>query len=81
MEILIAALAIVAGLFVAFFKGKSSGKEQAQAQQNEEKLAELGQVEVTREKVKESDNAVNSQDRTSLIESLSADSVRKSGKD
>lgn len=69
-------IAVIAGLLVTFFKGKSSGKEQAKAQQNEEKLAELEQVGVTREKVKESDNAANSKDRDALIDDIIADSVR-----
>lgn len=69
-------IAAIAGLLVAFFKGKSTGKEKAKAQQNDEKLAELEQVEFTREKVKESDNASNSKDRDDLIADIIADSVR-----
>ena len=74
MEAVTIVLAILGGLLVAFFRGRKSGKI-------EEKIAQIEKTEEKIEKVKESDNAVNSQDRTSLIESLSADSVRKSGKD
>lgn len=69
----------------AFFKGKSSGKSDAVAAQTADALSKSEEVaahkEEVKSKVQDSDHAVNSQDRTSLIESLSADSVRKSGKD
>ena len=63
------ALAILGGLIFAFFKGRSSGKTETKVKQWEI----IAEVQKT---VQESDNAVNSQDRASLIESLSADSVR-----
>lgn len=64
------ALAIIVGLVFAFFKGRSSGK-------TEIKLEQVIKAEEVKATVQESDNAVNSQDRSSLIESLSADSVRR----
>lgn len=64
------ALAIIAGLIFAFFKGRSSGK-------TEIKLDQVIKAEEVKATVRESDNAVNSQDRASLIESLSDDSVRR----
>lgn len=64
------ALIILGGLVFAFFKGRSSGKTEAKVEQWEV----IAEVQKT---VQESDNAVNSQDRASLIESLSADSVRR----
>ena len=67
---LIGALGIIAGLVVAFFQGRKSGK-------TESKIGQWEVIAEVQEKVKESDNAVNSQDRASLIESLSADSVRR----
>jgi hypothetical protein len=63
------ALAILGGLIFAFFKGRSSGK-------TEVKLDQVIKAEEVKATIQESDNAVNSQDRASLIESLSADSVR-----
>ena len=74
MEIIYAsvagALAILGGLIFAFLKGRSSGK-------TEIKLDQVIRAEEVKTTVQESDNAVNSQDRASLIESLSADSVRR----
>jgi len=64
------ALAIIGGLIFAFVKGRSSGK-------TEIKLDQVIKSEEIKATVQESDNAVNSQDRASLIESLSADSVRR----
>lgn len=64
------ALAILGGLIFAFIKGRSSGK-------TEIKLDQVIKAEEVKATVQESDNAVNSQDRDSLIESLSADSVRR----
>lgn len=64
------ALAILGGLVFAFLKGRSSGK-------TEIKLDQVIKAEEIKATVQESDNAVNSQDRASLIESLSADSVRR----
>lgn len=64
------ALAIFGGLVFAFFKGRSSGKAEIQ-------LAQVIKFEEVKATVQESDNAVNSQDRASLIESLSSDSVRR----
>lgn len=75
MEIIYASvagvLAILGGLVFAFLKGRSSGK-------TEIKLEQVIKTEEIKATVQESDNAVNSQDRASLIESLSADSVRRS---
>lgn len=65
------ALAILGGLVFAFLKGRSSGK-------TEIKLDQVIKAEEVKATVQESDNAVNSQDRASLIESLSVDSVRRS---
>jgi flagellar basal body-associated protein FliL len=70
MEAVAIVLAILGGLFVAFFRGRKSGKTEA-------KIAQVEETEEKIEKVQESDNAVNSQDRASLIESLSADSLRR----
>lgn len=67
---LIGAVVLIAGLVFAFFKGRSSGK-------TEIKLDQVIKAEELKATVQESDNAVNSQDRASLIESLSADSVRR----
>lgn len=67
---LIGAVVLIAGLVFAFFKGHSSGK-------TEIKLDQVIKAEEIKATVQESDNAVNSQDRASLIESLSADSVRR----
>lgn len=64
------ALAILGGLVLAFFKGRYSGKTEAKLEQD----IKIGEIKIA---VQESDNAVNSQDRASLIESLSADSVRR----
>lgn len=64
------ALAILGGLVFAFLKGRSSGK-------TEIKLDQVIKAEEIKATVQESDNAVNSQDRASLIESLSTDSVRR----
>lgn len=64
------ALAILGGLVLAFFKGRSSGKTEAKLEQD----IKIGEIKIA---VQESDNAVNSQDRASLIESLSADSLRR----
>ena len=64
------ALAILGGLIFAFFKGRSSGKTEAKVKQWEV----IAEVQKT---VQESDNAVNSQDRASLIESMASDSVRR----
>lgn len=64
------ALAILGGLVLAFLKGRSSGKTEAKLEQD----IKIGEIKIA---VQESDNAVNSQDRASLIESLSADSVRR----
>lgn len=64
------ALAILGGLVFAFLKGRSSGK-------TEIKLDQVIKAEEIKATVQESDNAVNSQDRASLIESLSNDSVRR----
>jgi len=64
------ALVILGGLFFAFFKGRASGK-------TEIKLDQVIKAEEVKATVQEVDNAVNSQDRASLIESLSADSVRR----
>lgn len=67
---LIGAAVLIAGLVFAFFKGRSSSKTETKVKQWEV----IAEVQKT---VQESDNAVNSQDRASLIESLSADSVRR----
>lgn len=64
------ALAILGGLVFAFLKGRSSGKTEAKLEQD----IKIGEIKIA---VQESDNAVNSQDRSSLIESLSVDSVRR----
>lgn len=64
------AFAILGGLIFAFLKGRSTGK-------TEVKLDQFIKSEEIKATVQESDNAVNSQDRSSLIESLSADSVRR----
>lgn len=64
------ALAILGGLVFAFLKGRSSGK-------TEIKLDQVIKAEEIKATVQESDNAVNSQDRAGLIESMSADSVRR----
>jgi len=73
--------AVLAAISGAFFKGKSSGKSDAVAAQTADALSKSEEVadhkEEVKAKVQESDNAVNSQDRASLIESLSADSVRR----
>ena len=70
MEAVAIVLAILGGLFVAFFRGRKSGKIEA-------KIAQIEKTEEKIEKVKESDNAVNSQDRTGLIDSIISDSVRR----
>lgn len=67
---LIGALGIIAGLVVAFFQGRKAGKADYKAEQVERAT----EIKTTIQKV---DHAVNSQDRTSLIESLSTDSVRR----
>lgn len=64
------ALVIIAGLIFTFFKGRASGK-------TEIKLDQVIKAEKVKATVQESDNAVNSKDRASIIESLSADSVRR----
>lgn len=64
------ALAILGGLILAFLKGRSSGKTEAKLEQD----IKIGEIKIA---VQESDNAINSQDRASLIESLSSDSVRR----
>lgn len=74
MEAVTIVLAILGGLFVAFFRGRKSGKTEA-------KIAQVEETEEKIEKVKESDNAVNSQDRTGLIDSIISDSVRKPSQD
>lgn len=70
MEIIIAIVAVIAGFVVTFFQGRKSGKANYKAEQVEKST----EIKTTIQKV---DNAVNSQDRASLIESLSADSVRR----
>ena len=67
---LIGALGIIAGLLVAFFQGRKAGK----ADYKSEQVEQATEIKTTIQKV---DNAVNSQDRASLIESLSADSLRR----
>ena len=67
---LFGAVVFIVGLLFAFFKGRSSGK-------TEIKIDQIIKAEEVKATVQESDNAVNSQDRTGLIESLSADSVRR----
>lgn len=74
MEAVAIVLAILGGLLVAFFHGRKSGKTEA-------KIAQVEKTEEKIEKVKESDNAVNSQDRTGLIDSIISDSVRKPSQD
>lgn len=74
MEAVAIVLAILGGLLVAFFRGRKSGKIEA-------KIAQIEKTEEKIEKVKESDNAVNSQDRTGLIDSIISDSVRKPSQD
>lgn len=74
MEAVTIVLAILGGMLVAFFRGRKSGKIEA-------KIAQIEKTEEKIEKVKESDNAVNSQDRTGLIDSIISDSVRKPSQD
>lgn len=74
MEAVTIVLAILGGLLAAFFRGRKSGKIEA-------KIAQIEKTEEKIEKVKESDNAVNSQDRTGLIDSIISDSVRKPSQD
>lgn len=69
MEVIIAVLAVVVGLAVAFFRGKSTGETQARTET-------LEKTAVQTEKVKEVDHAVNSKDRAELIDGLLADSLR-----
>lgn len=69
MEVIIAVLAVVSGLAVAFFRGKATGE-------TEEKIDALKKTAAQTEKVKESDHAVNSKDRAELVNGLLADSLR-----
>lgn len=80
---IVGALGILGALFFAFLRGRSSGTRAAESEHNTKRLEEIQAqqvvVEEIKEKIQESDSAVNSQDRADLIGGLIADSLRRTG--
>lgn len=78
---IVGALGILGALLFAFLRGRSSGTSAAEAEHNTKRLEEIeaqqGIVDEIKEKIKESDSAVNSQERADLIDGLIADSLRR----
>lgn len=80
---IVGALGILGALFFAFLRGRSSGTRSAEAEHNTKRLEEIQDQQVVvdeiKAKIRESDSAVNSQERADLIDGLIADSVRRTG--
>lgn len=80
---IIGALGILGALFFAFLRGRSSGTRSAEAEHNTKRLEEIEAHRIAydeiKEKIQESDSAVNSQERADLIDGLIADSLRRTG--
>lgn len=80
---IVGALGILGALFFAFLRGRSIGTSSAESEHNTKRLEEIEAQQVIvdeiKEKIQESDNAVNSQERADLIDGLIADSLRRTG--